>query len=201
VGPQGKVVGLDVSKPMLGLARQRCDGLDQVRFEIADALKLPVEDGFADLACILQVYSYVKELDHALAELHRALSRGGRAVILDSDYSGVGWQSTDRERMRRVLRAYDGHIAWPDLPRILPRQLHIAGFEITRCETLPFVTIAYHPNTYVHGLANFIHGFAVNSVGFPADEADAWLEEFDVLEEEHAFFFSLDRFMFSVRRK
>ena len=184
---------------MLGLARQRCDGLVQVRFETADALKLPVEGGSADVACIVQVYCYVKELDQALAELHRALRPGARAVILDSDFSGIVWESKDRERMRRVLHAYDGHVAWPDLPRILPRRLHNAGFEITRCETVPFVTIAYHPNSYVYGLAKFIHAFVVKNAGFPTDEADAWLAEFDVLEEERAFFFSLDRFMFTVR--
>jgi arsenite methyltransferase len=99
-----------------------------------------------------------------------------------------------------VLRAYDGHVAWPDLPRILPRRLHNAGFEMVRCETVPFVTVNYHPNTYVYGLANFIRGFVVNNMGFRAEEANAWLAEFDALEQQHAFFFSLDRFMFTVRR-
>jgi arsenite methyltransferase len=200
VGSKGKVIGVDVSEPMLALARQRCEGLNQVRFETADALNLPVQDGSVDLACILQVYCYVRELGQALAELHRVLRPGGRAVILDSDFSGIVWESQDRRRMQSVLRAYDGHVAWPDLPRILPRRLHNAGFEMVRCETVPFVTVNYHPNTYVYGLANFIRGFVVNNMGFPAEEANAWLAEFDALEQQHAFFFSLDRFMFTVRR-
>src|SRR5262245_45591189 len=107
VGPRGRVVAVDVSEPMLDLARKRCEGLDQVRFESADALKLPVKDGAADLACVLQVYCYVTELDQALIELHRALRPGGRVIILDTDFSGIVWESRNRERMQKVLRAYD----------------------------------------------------------------------------------------------
>jgi hypothetical protein len=33
-----------------------------------------------------------------------------------------------------------------------------------------------------------------------AKEADAWLVEFGALEQQRAFFFSLDRFLFTVRR-
>jgi arsenite methyltransferase len=120
---------------------------------------------------------------------------------LDSDFSGVVWQSDDRDRMRRVLRAYDEHVAWPDLPRVLPRRLHDAGFEIARCETIPFVTLAYHPNTYVHGLARFIREFVVRTTRVPMDEVDAWLAEFDVLEEQHGFFFSMNRFIFTIHKK
>ena len=103
--------------------------------------------------------------------------------------------------MQRVLRSYDEHAAWPDLPRVLPRRLHNAGFEVTGCEAVPFVTIAYHPNTYVYGLAHFIRGFIVKNAGFPADEANAWLGEFDTLEQQRGFFFSLNRFIFTARRK
>lgn len=123
VGPQGQVTGLDISEPMLGLAANRCAGLSQVHLAHADARKLPADDATLDLACALQVYCYVTELDEALADLHRAIKPGGRVVVLDSDFSGVVWESHDRERMRRVLEAYDAHVAWPDLPRVLPHYL------------------------------------------------------------------------------
>ena len=83
---------------------------------------------------------------------------------------------------------------------MLPRRLHRAGFEVTRCEALPFLTLHYHPNTYVFGIAHFMHQYVIKNASFPADEADAWLAEFDALEQDNAFFFAMDRFMFVVRR-
>src|SRR3712207_4903099 len=59
VGPRGLAIGVDSSEAMLGLARQRCRDVPQVRIEHADALMLPAEEGSLDLACALQVYSYV----------------------------------------------------------------------------------------------------------------------------------------------
>lgn len=152
VGPKGEVIGVDISDPMLGLAGRRCADLDQVRLVNADVCQLPVDD---DIGCCLRAAGLLlrEGLDEALSELHRALKPGGRAVILDTDYAGVVWETRDRDRMRRVLNAWDTHAAWPDLPRVLPRRLRAAGFAGARCEAVPMLTLNYHPNTYVHGLA------------------------------------------------
>jgi arsenite methyltransferase len=144
----------------------------------------------------LQVYAYVKELDEALAELDRVLKPGGRIVILDTDLSGIVWQSRNRDRMRKILAAYDNHVAWPDLPRILPQRLRAAGFHLDRCEVVPMLTLNYHPNTYVHGIARFIRRFVTEHAGIAAEEADAWMAEFDDLEHEGAFLFAMNRFLF-----
>ena len=177
VGPRGEVIGVDLSEPMLGMAAIRCADLSQVTLKKGDAGDLPIADEALDLACGQQIYCYVRELDRALSELRRVLKPGARAVILDTDFSGVVWETNDRERMKRVLDAYEAHVAWPDLPRILPLRLRKAGIRIARCEALPFVTLNCHPNTYVFGLARFIHQFVTKNAGFPKEEADAWLAE------------------------
>ena len=200
VGRDGEVVGIDVSDPMLALANRRCAGLDQVKLENADARRLPIDNEILDFACGLQVYCYIKELDEALDDLHRCLKPGGRAVILDTDFSGVVWESGNRERMHKIMRAFDEHAAWPDLPRILPSRLKKAGFDLLRCEAIPFVTLAYHPNTFVYGLARLIHQFVTKNTGFAVEEADAWLNEFDDLEKQGAFFYATNRFMFVATR-
>jgi arsenite methyltransferase len=201
VGSAGSATGVDISDPMLALAAQRCAGLNNVRLEKAEAGRLPFDDAVFDLACALQVYAYVKELDEALIELARVLKTGGRVVILDTDFSGVVWESRNRERMRKILAAYDRHVAWPDLPRILPRRLRAAGFRLERCEIEPILTVNYHPNTYAFGLARFIHRFVTERGGIPVGEADAWLAELDVLEHERAFLFAMNRFLFTATRR
>jgi hypothetical protein len=102
--------------------------------------------------------------------------------------------------MEKILAAYDKHVAWPDLPRILPRRLRSAGFYTERCEMLPILTLNYHPNTLVYGLARFIHRFVTTHEGIAVDEADSWLAEFDDLEKAGAFLFAMNRFLFVARK-
>jgi ubiquinone/menaquinone biosynthesis C-methylase UbiE len=200
VGPTGAATGVDVSAPMLALAARRCEGLPQVRLVSGDALHLPVDDASIDVACVVQVYCYVADLDAALADLHRAVRSGGRVVVLDSDFSGVVWQATDRARLRRILDAYDAHAVWSDLPRVLPGHLRRAGFDQIRCEAVPILTLRYHPGTYIYGLARSIREFVVGRGLVTAEDADAWLADLDGLEARGEFFFSLNRFMFVARR-
>jgi arsenite methyltransferase len=139
-------------------------------------------------------------LDEALIEVRRVLKPGGRIVILDTDFAGVVWESQDRKRMQKILAAYDRHVAWPDLPRILPRRLVAAGFRLDGCEVVPLLTLNYHPNTYVHGIARFIHRFVTEQAGIAKQEADDWLAEFDSLERDRAFLFAMNRFLFVATR-
>src|SRR5690242_5638791 len=44
VGPEGSVVGIDNSPPMLAVARHRVEGHANVEFHEADATSLPFED-------------------------------------------------------------------------------------------------------------------------------------------------------------
>ena len=198
VGPMGSVTGLDISESMLALADARCEGLEQVLLVEARADDLPAEDASVDIACALQVLAYVPDLDAALSEIARVLSSKGRAIILDTDFEGLVWESRARIRMDRVLEAYDRHCSWPDLPRILPARLQAAGLRMVRCEAVPLLSTSYHPNTYVHGLARIIHGFVTGQSLIPSDEADAWLAEFDELEGQRAFFFGVNRYLFVV---
>ena len=56
---------------------------------------LPVESGTFDGAVCVQVLEYVADVDAALAELHRALRPGGRAVVWDVDWATVSIHSRD----------------------------------------------------------------------------------------------------------
>ena len=55
----------------------------------------------------------------ALAEAWRVLRPGGRLLVLDTDWDSIVWRSGDHDRMRRVLAAWDRHLADPYLPRRL----------------------------------------------------------------------------------
>lgn len=194
VGPEGAVVAVDGSPDMLAVAQHRCAGGGDATFHEADATSLPVEDGSFDAALSVQVLEYVADVDAALREIHRALRPGGRALIWDVDWATVSMHSDDRERLARVLAAWDEHLAHPSLPRTLAARLRGAGFEDVRAEAHAFTTTEPIPDAYGGSLIPIV----VHYVG--TDDARAWAEEQLALGERGEFYFSVTQLCFTARR-
>jgi demethylmenaquinone methyltransferase/2-methoxy-6-polyprenyl-1,4-benzoquinol methylase len=85
VAPGGHVVGCDFSEPMLDLARGKAEGrrVEGVRFEWADALQLPYDDGRFDAVTVGFGIRNFADRDQGLAEMSRVLKLRGRLVILE----------------------------------------------------------------------------------------------------------------------
>jgi len=196
VGPSGRVAGVDVSESMLAMSRLRCTGQPWVEFESADATSLPFADGNFDAAVSTQVYEYVKDAETALAELFRVLRRGGRALVLDTDWESIVWHATDRARMDRILSVWNEHLVDPHLPRTLSRRLERAGFVLQLRSVIPVYNPEFDPNTYSYGLMGVIAAFVVGRQGVTQEEAQAWVEDLRKLGEAGAYFFSLNRYLF-----
>ena len=79
------MIGCDFSEPMLDLARRKAAerGVETVRFEWADALALPYDDGSFDAVTVGFGVRNLAELRRGLTELGRVLAPGGRLVILE----------------------------------------------------------------------------------------------------------------------
>jgi demethylmenaquinone methyltransferase / 2-methoxy-6-polyprenyl-1,4-benzoquinol methylase len=75
-----EVVGADFSDGMLERARAKAPG---IRFEHADALDLPYEDGSFDAATVGFGARNFGDLERGLAEMVRVVRPGGRVVILE----------------------------------------------------------------------------------------------------------------------
>ena len=89
VGHEGRVCGIDISDDMLTMSRKRCASQPWTDFQTADATKLPYPDNSFDAVVSTQVYEYVANVPAALAELHRVVRAGGRAVVMDTDYGSL----------------------------------------------------------------------------------------------------------------
>lgn len=83
VGPSGQVTGLDFSEGMLAIARERDLGGRPITWVQGDMTALAFPDASFDAVTVGYGLRNVTDLDKALAEIHRVLKPGGRAVSLD----------------------------------------------------------------------------------------------------------------------
>ena len=196
VGPAGAVRAVDISEPLLAVARQHCAGLPWVDVTRCDAAGLAFPDGHFDAAISTQVLEYVAQVDVALAEMHRVLRPGGRAIVVETDWDSVVWHSRDRGRMERILLAWEGHAVDVRLPRTLARRLRSAGFHVRSQRVLPLLNTAYDENSYSARIIDMIAAFVVRRGGVSRDEADAWAADLRREGERGDYFFSLNRYLF-----
>ena len=191
VGPTGQVGAIDLSADQIAAARSHCADLAWVSCRVADAVALPYEDGAFDVVYGVQVFEYVTPLETALHEVRRVLRPGGRCAILATDWSTAVWHSRDPDRMRRVLTAWAAHSPTSNLPSILGVQLRQAGLEPLRQTPMPLLNRSAHEHSFSHWIAQMIRAFVVGRQAVTARDAEAWLQEFDTLEQQGANFFCI----------
>ena len=85
VGPQGRVVGVDVTEEMIIRARANLDltSLANVRFEVASAEALPFSDREFDVVISNGVFNLTVDKEQGLRETRRVLKAGGRLMLAD----------------------------------------------------------------------------------------------------------------------
>jgi demethylmenaquinone methyltransferase/2-methoxy-6-polyprenyl-1,4-benzoquinol methylase len=83
VGPEGRVVGVDLSPGMLDEARRAFGSLPGVEFVLGNALALPVADASFDAATIAFGLRNLSSFEDGFREMARAVRSGGRVVCLE----------------------------------------------------------------------------------------------------------------------
>ncbi|NQT52594.1 methyltransferase domain-containing protein [bacterium] len=85
VGPEGRVVGVDLTTEMLQEARDALpdSGFGNVQFAEGSVEELPLEDGSIDRAISNGVLNLVPDKDAAFREIHRVLRAGGIFTAAD----------------------------------------------------------------------------------------------------------------------
>ncbi|MBM3132150.1 MAG: methyltransferase domain-containing protein [Chloroflexi bacterium] len=98
----GEVVATDFTREMLLQARESLSEVDNITFVLADADRLPFEDGSFDVvACRMSVHHFASPRV-AFREMARVCRRGGKVVVVDVISSEDGAKSALHNRMGKL---------------------------------------------------------------------------------------------------
>ena len=198
VGPTGLVVGVDTSSDMLAFAERRCADLPQVDLKKGSVESLSeAEQSFDAVACT-QVLLYVPDVPEVISEMHRVLKPGGRIVIIETDWRGTVLHSFDDALTRRILGAWDAAVASPNLPVRMGPLLRAQGFSAVRVDAIPIINTGCTPGNFSVGMTEQFARYAQEQGVINEDESSAWLNDLRRKGDEGAYFFCVNRFLFSA---
>jgi arsenite methyltransferase len=189
VGAAGQVRAIDISADQIAAARDRCAIYDWVMCEQVNIVDLPYGDASFDAVYGVQVFDYLPSVDDGLRQAYRVLKPGGRVLIYATSWSSIVWNSREPERMARVLNAWNQHAPYPSLPMLLPARLRSAGFQHLTQHPIPVLNMSYHANSYSYWAARLMRQYLIGTGLISAAELDAWLNEFEELEQQGAYYF------------
>jgi SAM-dependent methyltransferase len=135
VGPEGSVLGIDLSEGLLRLARRKAiaRGITNAEFEKGDALELPVEPESCDaVVCVFGIF-FIPDMASAVRSLWRAVRPGGKLAITTW---GPRWFEPGSTAFWDAVRAerpdlYKGFNPWDRIcePEAVLRLLRDGGVE------------------------------------------------------------------------
>jgi ubiquinone/menaquinone biosynthesis C-methylase UbiE len=130
----GVVVGIDAAETPLETARADAEsqGVDNVRFGVADVHRLPFADGTYDVVHAHQLLQHLADPIAAIREMVRVCKPGGIVAIREVDSSAIAWHPADpalddwHDLYQQVIRVGGGE---PEAGRHLLAWAREAGLE------------------------------------------------------------------------
>jgi len=125
VGPQGKVIGLDMTPEMIQLARANAEklSLDNVEFRLGEMEHMPIEASSVDVVISNCVINLSPDKDAVFGEVFRVLKPGGRLCVSD-----IVTHGELPAEVRESVEQWAGCVAGALEEKVFLEKIRAAGF-------------------------------------------------------------------------
>ncbi len=144
VAPGGRVLGIDVSRELIGRARERAERQANLSFELADVASLAREERRFDMVTAARMLQWLADPRAALGALAGAARPGGMVVALDYNHRRMSWEPAPPDS---VLAFYEAFLEWRaqagmdnQMSDHLEAMFEELGLREVRCTPQPEVT-------------------------------------------------------------
>ena len=198
VAPGGRIVAIDKSPDSVDASKARVlkeELAGTVTVQVGDATDLEFPSETFDFVVAVQVYCFVPNVTRAIEEAARVLRKGGRLLVLDSDWEMCVWNSKDPVLTRRIISARaENQFAHAYLPRELGKLFHAANLKVSDVQTLSIIETSYDSAGYGASVVRVTSESALKQ-GVPAPDVEAWEKDLRSRTAEGEWFFCLNRFV------
>jgi hypothetical protein len=144
------------------------------------------------------VLLYVDDVKGALAEFSRILKPGGRVVIMETDWRSAVLHTDDEVLTEKIIEAWDRAVPSPRLPARLGPSLREAGFSPVQIDAIPIISTSAVMEEYAMSMMTQCAHAAREQGIIDESQGRQWIRSLQQLGEENAFFFCVNRFLFSA---
>jgi len=175
VGPNGHVVGVDVSEAMVAEAQRRASELNlPIAFHVGDAHRLAFPDRTFDLCRTERVLRYLERPEVALREMARVVRTDGFVVAFDFDSDQTVVDAADHALARRLAEVLDAAVPNPWIGRQLHSLFHRVGLVDIRVVPRAIALTGAGGFAIYQQLNQGTIARAIEAGEITADEAAAW---------------------------
>lgn len=200
IAPGGRIFAIDKGFDSVDASKARVEKEelgDTVVVQIGDATALEFTDETFNFVVAVQVYSFVPNIALAIQEAARVLRKGGRLLVLESDWDMCLWKSKEPLLTRRMISARaETQFVHAYLPRDMHKLFRAAGVTLVDVQTFSIVETRYDPSSYGASVIGITRDSALKH-GVPAPDVGAWEQDLRSRTAEGDWFFCLDRFVFT----
>ncbi len=159
VGGGGQALGADADAEMVQQARAKiAEGkITQASVECASATELPWANDSFDSSRCERMFQHLAQPESALAEMLRVTRRGGRVVVLDTDWGSLSINAPNSALERRLV-AFKPEQALRNgfVGRRLPALMQTAGLQDVQIAVLPVYSTHYATARFACALDDLI---------------------------------------------
>lgn len=151
VGPNGKIIGVDMTPEMIerAQANARKDGVENVEFRLGDIERLPVEDASVDVIISNCVINLAPDKGRVFREAFRVLKPEGRLMVSD-----IVLKKPLPDAVKNSVAAYVGCVAGASLKEEYLEAMREAGFaDVAVQSEAPFPVDCVTTDPMLSGLA------------------------------------------------